>query len=106
MIVIRADTHKSTHAFAVVDANTGQLRGEREIPAKDLGYLEALRWAHELDEAIVWAIEDCRKSRIEAMRCLKRYLARHYHRLLLRSPAAFAEHHPAATTRVLAQHPR
>lgn len=44
------------------------------------------------------------KSRIEAMRCLKRYLARHYHRLLLRSPAAFAEQHPAAATRVLAQH--
>jgi transposase len=60
MIVIGADTHKSTHAFAAVDANTGQLRAEREIPAKDLGYLEALRWAHGLDEAIVWAIEDCR----------------------------------------------
>jgi transposase len=29
------------------------------------------------------------KSRIEAMRCLKRHLARHYHRLLLRPPPAF-----------------
>jgi len=28
------------------------------------------------------------KSRIEAMRCLKRHLARHDHRLLLRPPAA------------------
>jgi transposase len=28
------------------------------------------------------------KTRIEAMRCLKRYLARHYHHLLLRPPAA------------------
>lgn len=28
------------------------------------------------------------KSRIEAMRCLKRHLARHYHHLLLRPPAA------------------
>jgi hypothetical protein len=27
------------------------------------------------------------KSRMEAMRCLKRHLARHYHRLLLRPPA-------------------
>ena len=60
MIVIGADTHKNTHALAAVDANTGQLRGEREIPARDVGHLEALRWAHELDGEIVWAIEDCR----------------------------------------------
>jgi transposase len=60
MIVIGADTHKSAHALAAVDANTGKLRGEREIPARDVGHLEALRWAHELDGEIVWAIEDCR----------------------------------------------
>jgi transposase len=60
MIVIGADTHKNTHALAAVDANTGQLRGEREIPARDAGHLEALRWAHDLDREIVWAIEDCR----------------------------------------------
>lgn len=60
MIVIGADTHKSTHALAAVDAGTGQLLGEREIVAKDAGHLEALRWAHELDGEIVWAIEDCR----------------------------------------------
>ncbi len=60
MIVIGADTHKHSHALAAVDANTGQLRGEREIPARDAGHLEALRWAHELDGEIVWAIEDCR----------------------------------------------
>jgi transposase len=60
MIVIGADTHKSTHALAAVDANTGQLLGEKEIPAKEQGHLDALRWAHELDTEIVWAIEDCR----------------------------------------------
>jgi transposase len=60
MIVIGADTHKSTHALAAVDAGTGQLLREREIVAKDVGHLEALRWAHELDGEIVWAIEDCR----------------------------------------------
>ena len=31
-----------------------------EIPAKEQGHLDALRWAHELDTEIVWAIEDCR----------------------------------------------
>jgi transposase len=60
MIVIGADIHKSTHALAAVDARTGQLLGEREIPAKEQGHLEALRWAHELGEQMVWAIEDCR----------------------------------------------
>ncbi len=33
---------------------------EREIPAAEKGHLDALRWAHELGEEIVWAIEDCR----------------------------------------------
>jgi transposase len=60
MIVIGADVHKSTHALAAVDANTGQLLGEKEIPAREQGHLDALRWAHELDTEIVWAIEDCR----------------------------------------------
>jgi transposase len=57
MIVIGADVHKSTHALAAVDANTGQLLAEKEIPAKEQGHLDALRWAHELDAEIVWAIE-------------------------------------------------
>jgi transposase len=60
MIVIGADVHKSTHALAAVDANTGQLLGERDIPAKEQGHLDALRWARELATEIVWAIEDCR----------------------------------------------
>lgn len=60
MIVIGADVHKSTHALAAVDAATGQLLGEREIPAREEGHVEALRWAHEFDTEVVWAIEDCR----------------------------------------------
>jgi transposase len=60
MIVIGADTHKRTHALAAVDADTGQLLGEREIPASEQGQLDGLRWAHELDQDIAWAIEDCR----------------------------------------------
>ena len=60
MIVIGADTHKSTHALAAVDAGTGELRGEREIAADDAGHCQALRWAHTLDPEVVWALEDCR----------------------------------------------
>jgi transposase len=48
MIVIGADTHKRTHALAAIDADTGQ------------GQLDRLRWARELGQDIVWAIEDCR----------------------------------------------
>jgi transposase len=60
MIVIGADVHKSTHALAAVDASTGQLIAEREIVAREQGHLEALRWAHNLDGELAWAIEDCR----------------------------------------------
>jgi hypothetical protein len=99
MIVIGADVHKSTHALAAVDANTRQLLGEKEIPAKEQGHLDALRWAHESDTEITRGRLDPatraylqRKeaegnARIEAMRCLKRHLARHYHRLLLTPPS-------------------
>ncbi|HTC59390.1 MAG TPA: hypothetical protein VK691_04645 [Solirubrobacteraceae bacterium] len=49
MIVIGADTHKSTHALAAVDAGTGQVVGEREIAADDGGHRQALQWARQLD---------------------------------------------------------
>jgi transposase len=60
MIVIGADTHKRTHALAAVDAGTGRPRGARQIKAEQDGHLTALRWARELDEERVWAIEDVR----------------------------------------------
>jgi hypothetical protein len=80
VIVIGADTHKSAHVLAAVEADTGQLLGEREIPATEQGQLDALRWAHEFDGEVVWAIErrsrahprdgrvsaDARRGRLEA----------------------------------------
>jgi transposase len=60
MIVIGADIHKSTHALAAIDGVTGVIIGEVEIRADEAGHLKALRWAQELDEQRVWAIEDCR----------------------------------------------
>jgi transposase len=56
----RADTHKRTHALAAVDAGTGRQRGQRQIKSEESGHLAAVRWARELDEERVWAIEDCR----------------------------------------------
>ena len=60
MIVIGADTHKGSHALAAVDEGTGRVRAQREIEAKQLGHLAAVRWARDLAENRVWAIEDCR----------------------------------------------
>ena len=60
MIVIGADTHKASHALAAVDEGTGRVRGGRQIEAGGPGHLAAVRWARELDEQRVWAIEDCR----------------------------------------------
>jgi transposase len=60
MIVIGADTHKRSHALAVVEAGTGRVRGQREIEADEPGHLAAVRWARGLDEERVWAMEDCR----------------------------------------------
>ena len=60
MIVIGADTHKRTHALAAVDEGTGRVRGQRQIEAEEPGHLAAVRWARELDDERVWAIEDCR----------------------------------------------
>jgi len=60
MIVIGADTHKDTHALAAVDEGSGRVRGSRQIKAEEAGHLAAVRWARELDDERVWAIEDCR----------------------------------------------
>jgi transposase len=60
MIVIGADIHKSTHALAAVSGDGGVVAGEREIRADEAGHRAALRWARELDEERLWAIEDCR----------------------------------------------
>ena len=70
MIVIGADTHKSTHTLAAVDAATGQLLGQRTVRADRDGMLAAWRWAHELGPERVWAIEDCRHVSGRLERCL------------------------------------
>jgi transposase len=60
MIVIGADTHKSTHTLAAVDAATGRVVATKTVSARREGMLAAWRWAHRLDDERVWAIEDCR----------------------------------------------
>jgi transposase len=70
MIVIGADTHKSSHTLAAVDAATGRVLGTRTVRADRDGMLSAWRWAHALDGQRVWAIEDCRHVSGRLERCL------------------------------------
>jgi transposase len=60
MIVIGADTHKSTHTAAAVFATSGQLAGEKTAAAREPGFRELLAWGRELDQDRIWALEDCR----------------------------------------------
>jgi transposase len=68
MTVIGADTHTRNHTLVAVDAMTGVLQGQRQIPASEEGSLDALRFGIALGEQRVWAIEDCRhvSARLEA----------------------------------------
>src|SRR3954452_21857583 len=70
MIVIGADTHKSTHTLAAVDGATGRVVATRTVGGDRDGMLAAWRWAHRLDGERAWAIEDYphRYGRLE--RCL------------------------------------
>jgi transposase len=60
MIVFGVDMHKRSHTLVALEAATGAARGQLTIPASDDGTLDALRFASELDEQRVWAVEDCR----------------------------------------------
>jgi transposase len=60
MIVIGADPHKSSFAFAAADAGTGELRSSESVEASAAGFDRALGWARRLGGDRVWAVEDCR----------------------------------------------
>jgi transposase len=60
MIVLGADTYKSSHTIAAVGASTGELLDETTIGVGDRGFEQALAWARNLGAERVWALEDCR----------------------------------------------
>jgi transposase len=51
---------KRNHMLVAVDAQTGAVRGQLAIAARDTGSLDALRFAARLEQERVWAIEDSR----------------------------------------------
>jgi transposase len=60
MIVLGADTHKSSHTIAAVDTSTGQVLGDKTVTVGARGYAALGIWARGLDRERVWAREDCR----------------------------------------------
>lgn len=60
MIVIGADTHKSTHTLAAVEGQTGELLEELTAAVGKRGFAQMLDFGRSLAKERVWAIEDCR----------------------------------------------
>lgn len=70
MIVIGIDPHKRTHTAAMVDGGSGELRGERTVPARRCGYERLLEWGRTVGEERLWALEDCRHVSVSLERFL------------------------------------
>jgi transposase len=60
MIVLGADTHKSSHTIAAVDSATGELLADKTVGVGVRGFAALLVWARGLAAERVWALEDCR----------------------------------------------
>jgi transposase len=60
MIVLGADTHKSSHTLAAINAATGEVLGEKTVQVGARGFGALLIWTRSLDGERVWALEDCR----------------------------------------------
>lgn len=60
MIVIGADTHKSTHTCVAAERATGLPCGELQAAARKPGFAELVAWGRRLGEERIWALEDCR----------------------------------------------
>jgi transposase len=56
-VVIGVDTHRDRHTLALVEARTGTLLVEAELPANRDGYRQALTLGQRAGAARVWAIE-------------------------------------------------
>ena len=61
MIVLGADTHKSSHTIAAVDAATGQLLGEKTVAVGARGFGALVVWAR------AWRVSGRGRLRIAGM---------------------------------------
>jgi hypothetical protein len=49
MIVLGADTHKSSHTIAAINIATGQVLGDKTVKVGVRGFATLLIWARDLD---------------------------------------------------------
>src|SRR4051794_29140298 len=60
MIVLGADTDKSSHTIAAIDTATGRVLGDKTVAVGARGFAALVIWARGLAGERVWALEDCR----------------------------------------------
>ena len=90
MIVLGADTHKSSHTIAALDAATGQVLGDKTIQVGARGFAALVLWSRGLDRDRVWALEDCR----HVSGALERFLIGRRRARRARLDAAHGRHAP------------
>jgi transposase len=86
MIVIGADTHKTSHTVAAVEEGTGRVQDWLTVRAKRRSFDDLLRWGRSLSSQRVWAIEDCR----HVSGALERFLLARGERVLRVTPRLMA----------------
>ena len=59
MMVIGIDAHKRSHTAVTVD-EMGRVGVTKTVGTTTQDHLRLLKWAGDLDEKRLWAIEDCR----------------------------------------------
>ena len=59
MVIIGIDAHKRSHTVVAVDEQGRQL-AQRTVGTTSGDHLELVAWAAKLEEARLWAVEDCR----------------------------------------------
>lgn len=60
MIVVGIDPHKQTHTAVALDAATGRVLAELTVKARTPGFERLVKWARDLDEDRLFAVEDGR----------------------------------------------
>lgn len=60
MIVVGIDPHMQTHTAVAIDKATGEVVAELTVKARTPGFERLVGWARELDEELLFAVEDGR----------------------------------------------
>jgi transposase len=82
MIVLGADTHKSSHTVAAINTATGQLLGDKTVAVGARGFAALVIWARGLDAALAAGIETLPTAALAGPELDIRLLVDHRERLV------------------------